>query len=378
MLMKPNAIALREVPNSAKIIVDLESITQSFSGHKALDHVSLQVVEGEFLTLLGASGSGKSTLLRVICGFTTPDRGRILIRGTDVTNWSAQKRDLGLVFQNYALFPHLSVEENVSYALQIRKVSRAETQERVKRALERVNLQQFASRYPAQMSGGQQQRVAVARALVYEPTVLLMDEPLGALDRKLRKQVQVELRQLQRELGITFINVTHDQEEALSMSDRIAVMRDGRIEQLDTPVGLYRRPVSAFVADFVGATNFFDAVLEPLSSDRARLSLLGQAFDLPMQPGAFTGPSARYRAGVRPELIRLSDVAGCDIQISVEVIDEVFAGSTLTLICRADDGQVFAIETPGLTEGIPSKGDRLFVGWNAQDTNIFNEKGTNA
>ena len=375
MLMKPNVIALRDVADSAKITVDVERITQSFSAHKALDNVSLQVVEGEFLTLLGASGSGKSTLLRVICGFTSPDNGRILIRGENVTNWPVQKRGLGFVFQNYALFPHLSVEENVAYALQIRKISKSETQQRVKRALERVNLQQFAPRYPAQMRGGQQQRVAGARALVYDPTALLRDEPLGALDRKLRKQVQVELRQLQREMGITFINVTHDQEEALSMSDRVAVMRDGRIEQLDTPMVLYRRPVSEFVADFVGATNFFDASLEQLASDRARLTMIGRSFDLPMHTDAFQGATVGYRAGIRPELIRFADTAGCDVRIEAQVIDEVFVGSTVTLICRADGGHVFALETAGFSEGIPAKGDRLVAGWNAQDMNIFNQKG---
>lgn len=375
MVVGSNVIIPRNATKSTNITVDVECITQSFACIKALDNVSLQVVEGEFLTLLGASGSGKSTLLRVICGFTTPDGGRILIHGEDVTRWPVQKRGLGLVFQNYALFPHLSVEENVAYALQIRKISKSETQERVKRALERVNLQQFATRYPAQMSGGQQQRVAVARALVYEPTVLLMDEPLGALDRKLRKQVQVELRQLQRDLGITFINVTHDQEEALSMSDRIAVMRDGRIEQLDTPVALYRHPVSEFVADFVGATNFFDASLEAVSSDRARLTMLGRSFDLPMQTHGFKERAAVCRAGIRPELIRFTNTDSYDVRIEAQVVDEVFAGNTVTLICRAPDGQIFDLETAGCSEGIPAKGESLMVGWNAQDMNIFNQKG---
>lgn len=375
MVVGSNVIIPRNAMKNTNIIVDVERITQNFACIKALDNVSLQVVEGEFLTLLGASGSGKSTLLRVICGFTMPDAGRILIHGEDVTRWPVQKRGLGLVFQNYALFPHLSVEENVAYALQIRKTSKSERQERVKRALERVNLQQFATRYPAQMSGGQQQRVAVARALVYEPTVLLMDEPLGALDRKLRKQVQVELRQLQRDLGITFINVTHDQEEALSMSDRIAVMRDGRIEQLDTPVALYRHPVSEFVADFVGATNFFDASLEASSSDGARLTMLGRSFDLPMQAHDFKGAAVVCRAGIRPELIRFTNAGSYDVRIEAQVVDEVFAGNTVTLICRAPDGRIFNLETAGCSEGIPATGDSLMVGWNAQDMNIFNQKG---
>jgi ABC-type Fe3+/spermidine/putrescine transport system ATPase subunit len=239
--------------------LELRQLSKQFGSFRAVDGVSLTVDRGEFLTLLGASGSGKTTTLRLIAGFEAPTAGAILIDGVDAAHLPPFKRPVNTVFQQYALFPHMSVRDNVGYGLRMRRVAPAEIQERVGRALEMVRLHDLGARAPRQLSGGQQQRVALARALVNEPQVLLLDEPLGALDLKLRRQMQGDLTALNRQLGITFIYVTHDQEEALTMSDRIALMRGGRIEQIGPPRELYDRPRSRYVADFIGETNLIPA-----------------------------------------------------------------------------------------------------------------------
>ena len=234
-----------------------ENVAKHYGDVRAVDDVSIDVGREEFLTLLGASGSGKTTLLMTVAGFTMPDRGRIVLDGEDITWLPPSLRNIGVVFQSYALFPHMTVSENVAYPLRVRKVPRRESEERTERALDLVQLGGFGERMPSQLSGGQQQRVALARAVVFEPRLLLMDEPLGALDKKLREYMQLEIKQLQRQLRITVIYVTHDQSEALTMSDRIAIMNDGRFEQVGSPEGLYRAPANRFVADFIGETCFF-------------------------------------------------------------------------------------------------------------------------
>ena len=236
-------------------ILELQEVTRRFGDFTAVDRLSLTVAPGEFLTLLGASGSGKTTTLRMIAGFEHPDTGVILMGGNPITGLPPYRRDLNTVFQQYALFPHLSVRDNVGYGLRMKKVPAAEIATRVTQALEMVQLGALAGRLPRQLSGGQQQRVALARALVNRPRILLLDEPLGALDLKLRKEMQLELKHLNRQLGITFLYVTHDQEEALTMSDRIALMRGGRIEQLAGAREIYERPATRYVADFIGETN---------------------------------------------------------------------------------------------------------------------------
>jgi putative spermidine/putrescine transport system ATP-binding protein len=239
--------------------IRLTGLTKSFGQVTAVDHLDLDIAEGEFFSMLGPSGSGKTTVLRLIAGFEQPTSGTIALRGQDVTRRAPFDRDVNTVFQDYALFPHMTVLENVAYGLRVRGVARARRTELALAALESVALTGFGDRKPSQLSGGQRQRVALARALVVEPKVLLLDEPLGALDLKLREQMQVELKELQRTLGITFIFVTHDQEEALTLSDRIAVFNAGRIEQLGTPEEIYEKPASSFVASFVGTSNIFDA-----------------------------------------------------------------------------------------------------------------------
>ncbi len=287
--------------------VRLSQITHRFGSFTALDHVSLDVGQGEFVTLLGQSGSGKSTLLRIIAGLTAPTEGQVFINGADMSSVPAQRRGVGFVFQNYALFPHLTVFENIAYPLRIRSMKTAEIRQRVDQALARVNLHDLGNRYATQLSGGQQQRVAVARALVYEPAVLLMDEPLGALDRKLREHMQIELRQLQQDLRISCVYVTHDQEEALTMSDRIAVMQAGRIHQIGDPVTVYRHPVSSFVADFVGSTNLFECRVRMVCGDGTVLLVTeaGTEFRIAGFPGA--APAHACHVTIRPEFIRLGD-----------------------------------------------------------------------
>ncbi|MEV5006916.1 MULTISPECIES: ABC transporter ATP-binding protein [unclassified Streptomyces] len=240
------------------VAVRLQGLRRTFGETTAVDGVDLEIRDGEFFSMLGPSGSGKTTVLRLIAGFESPDAGRVELAGQEVTGLAPFERDVHTVFQDYALFPHMTVEQNVAYALKIRKVPKAERLVRARKALAEVRLEGYGGRRPAELSGGQRQRVALARALVGRPRVLLLDEPLGALDLKLREQMQVELKALQREVGITFVFVTHDQEEALTMSDRIAVFHQGRVEQVGTPAEIYERPATPFVASFVGSSNLLE------------------------------------------------------------------------------------------------------------------------
>lgn len=242
--------------------IELRDLTKKYNQVKAVDKVNLRVQDGEFVTILGPSGSGKTTLLTTIAGFEEPTEGSILVNGRSINGVPPHKRNIGLVFQSYALFPHMTVFQNIAFPLKVRRYSKKKINDRVKEALEIVRMTGYESRKINQLSGGQQQRVALARAIVFNPEILLLDEPMAALDRKLRQDVQVELRQLQRTLGITTIAVTHDQEEALTLSDRILILNQGRIEQFGTPEELYNRPVNRFVAEFLGNTNLFEGVVQ--------------------------------------------------------------------------------------------------------------------
>ncbi|MER8996012.1 ABC transporter ATP-binding protein [Mesorhizobium sp. M0678] len=290
--------------------VTVHKVAKRYGSVTAIESVSVDVKAGEFLSLLGPSGSGKTTLLMMIAGFELPSAGLIEIGETDITYVAPNKRNVGMVFQKYALFPHMSVYDNVAFPLRMRKIDRAQIERRVREALAMVQLDAYGSRMPTQLSGGQQQRVALARALVFEPPVLLMDEPLGALDKKLREQLQLEIKSLQQRLSVTVIYVTHDQEEALTMSDRIAVMNNGLIAQIGSPASLYSEPASPFVADFIGKMNFLP--VEYLGSGKAghqirvtdastlsvTRSLNGHAFEL--------SPGLSLRAAIRPENISLA------------------------------------------------------------------------
>ena len=291
-------------------LIEIRGLSKAFASVKAVDGVDLDINAGEFLTLLGPSGSGKTTVLRMIAGFEDPDTGTINLNGNDITHLAPYERDVNTVFQDYALFPHMDVITNIEYGLRVKKVDKKERRAKALEALEQVRLSGYENRKPSQLSGGQHQRVALARALVNRPSVLLLDEPLGALDLKLRQQMQIELKELQREVGITFIFVTHDQEEALTMSDRIAVFDKGKIQQLDRPAAIYERPTNEFVAGFVGVSN--------LITGSAAQSLLGQS-------GTFT---------VRPEKISISDSNG-----AVGTIKEVeYLGPATRFIVDLDAG----------------------------------------
>jgi putative spermidine/putrescine transport system ATP-binding protein len=275
-------------PGAGQAAVRLIALRKSFGSLAAVDGVDLEIGEGEFFTMLGPSGSGKTTLLRLIAGFERPDSGTVELRGTDVTRQPPYSRDVNTVFQDYALFPHMNVLENVGYGLRVRRVPRADRHRRAEAALEIVRLTGLSGRKPVQLSGGQRQRVALARAIVNEPEVLLLDEPLGALDAKLRQEMQSELKRIQREVGITFIYVTHDQEEALTMSDRLAVFNQGRIEQLGTPVDVYERPASDFVAGFIGISNLLERDGRHITVRPEKIRLLAEGEEPP--PGSHAEP----------------------------------------------------------------------------------------
>jgi spermidine/putrescine ABC transporter ATP-binding subunit len=351
--------------------VRLSHITHRFGTFTALDDVSLAVRHGEFVTLLGQSGSGKSTLLRIIAGLTMPSAGQVFIDGADVLNVPTQRRGVGFVFQNYALFPHLTVFENIAYPLRIRGLKSPEIRRRVEGALARVNLHGLGDRYAPQLSGGQQQRVAVARALVYEPAVLLMDEPLGALDRKLRKHMQIELRQLQQDLKISCVYVTHDQEEALTMSDRIAVMQAGRIFQIGDPISVYRHPVSSFVADFVGSVNLFDCRVSEVTSDGTvtLATTMGTTFRVLSFAGA--APGRACHLAVRPEFIRIGEVAPAEIGFAARVAKVTFVGNVVDVACTLDSGEVVSAEVAGNRKDLVSVGERVRIGWDCADMSVF-------
>ena len=262
----------------------MTAIRKRFGSVVAADGIDLEIAEGEFFTMLGPSGSGKTTLLRIIAGFERPDSGGVELAGVDVTREPPYLRNVNTVFQDYALFPHMTVAQNVEYGLRVRRIPRGERRERAERALDMVRLSDLGERRPVQLSGGQRQRVALARAIVNEPEVLLLDEPLGALDLKLRQEMQTELKRIQREVGITFIYVTHDQEEALTMSDRLAVMNGGRLEQLGSPVDVYERPATEFVAGFIGVSNLIDRDGRRLTVRPEKVHLLSEGDEPP--PGA--------------------------------------------------------------------------------------------
>jgi spermidine/putrescine transport system ATP-binding protein len=351
--------------------VELQGVSRIFGDIAAVDGVSLSIKAGDFVALLGPSGAGKSTVLRMIGGFELPDGGTIRIGGRDVTALPPYRRDVNTVFQNYALFPHMSVAENVAYGLRQDGVRRRERQARVREALEMVQLLDLAHRRPGQLSGGQQQRVALARALVKRPSVLLLDEPLGALDRKLRQQMQVELKLLQQELGTTFIFVTHDQEEALAMSDVIAVMRNGRVEQVGPPTELYDRPQTAFVAGFIGAQNFFAGRIGErpgrLAADAGDVVIEAARLARPLAAGA------RALAAVRPEHVLVSsrEPAQATNKAAGRVVAVVMLGDALEYVVRLPGGvEVFSRRTRTAGESW-REGEQVWVSWGPEQGVIY-------
>ncbi len=324
-------------------VIQLKGLTKSFDGKKIIQEFNVNVNDGEFLTILGPSGCGKTTVLRLIAGFENADQGQILLDGQDVTQLPPEQRHVNTVFQSYALFPHMTVFDNVAFGLKMQKVPKAEIEPRVLEALRMVQLEQFATRRPHQLSGGQQQRVAIARAVVNKPKVLLLDESLSALDYKLRKQMQIELKQLQRKLGITFIFVTHDQEEALSMSDRILVMRDGIVEQDGSPREIYEEPKNLFVARFIGEINVFRAkVKERLDEKRILAEVEGSIFPILCPQNVSVGDTVNVL--LRPEDLRLEEIHNNENTsertntLIGYVRDRTYKGMTLDSVVELESG----------------------------------------
>lgn len=343
-----------------KVIISLQDVDKNFDDERVVKKLNLSVEEGEFLTMLGPSGCGKTTTLRMIAGFEDPTSGQIFLEGKDVEGKKPNERDVNTVFQNYALFPHMNVFDNIAFGLVEKKVKKDEIRRRVEEMIKLVRLDGLEKRMPSQMSGGQKQRVAIARALVNRPKVLLLDEPLGALDLKLRKQMQVELKHLQKQLGITFIYVTHDQEEALTMSDRIAVMNRGNLEQVGTPEEIYNHPETKFVADFIGESNIIEGYIEEMSED---------SIEVTMESGKARIGETGYRLEemvylcVRPENLKLSTEQVEGFRFRGQVREHIFVGSINKTMVEMPNGQMLKAETPAEDELIPV-GTVVNVYWN--------------
>ena len=358
----------------ANIDVELQNVTKQFGDFTAVSNVSLEIEDGEFFSLLGPSGCGKTTCLRMIAGFELPTMGEVKIHGQAMGATPPHKRPVNTVFQNYALFPHMTVFENVAFGLEMKKVAKSDIKPRVMDALEMVRLPQLADRKPRQLSGGQQQRIALARALVNRPQVLLLDEPLSALDLKLRKAMQFELKELQRQVGITFIFVTHDQEEAITMSDRIAVMSDGLVQQVGAPIEIYERPNNRFVADFIGETNFIEGTVAELARDKTIVALDG---GVKMEGRAVEGLEVGQPVtlAVRPEKISIEAANSTppdSAHVPATVYEAVYIGTDTRYTVRVADKYEVVARVQNVGHNIETnrplkRGEQVYLSW-ARDT----------
>ncbi|MER9625515.1 ABC transporter ATP-binding protein [Mesorhizobium sp. M0222] len=357
------------IPRKRGADIELQNLSKFYGNLSAVENVNLSFNAGEFVTFLGPSGSGKSTTLMMIAGFTVPSSGEIKVNGSSIIQQPVHKRNIGMVFQNYALFPHLSVAQNVSFPLEMRGRGRSEIAERVKRGLASVRLDQLGDRRPAQLSGGQQQRVALARALVFEPPVLLLDEPLGALDAKLREEMKFELKQLHQNVGATIIFVTHDQEEALTLSDRVAVFNRGKVVQYGTPEALYNSPESRFVAEFIGESNLLQGTVLETNADGCRLRLAdGIELTAPLRSG-WSEPkkSATYMLRLEPVVLGAA-AASKEVCIEARLEEFLFVGNAIKYLLRigADIFIKARAHATGKSQDFRT-GDTLKVGWNRED-----------
>ncbi len=351
-------------------IVEIEGVNKIYGKNHVVRDLNLTVEEGEFLTLLGSSGCGKTTTLRMIAGFEEPSTGSIKVEGESIEEKEPFERNVNTVFQSYALFPHKTIFDNIAYGLKMKKVPKDEIRRRVMEMMELVQLGGFEKRYPAQLSGGQKQRVAIARALINRPRVLLLDEPLGALDLKLRKQMQLELKRLQRKLNITFIYVTHDQEEALTMSDRIAIMHDGVLDQLGTPAEIYEQPKTKFVATFIGETNTFDGCVSAID---------GTDITVDLENGAVAGSGSGFSilefltVSVRPEKMKFSMEPVEGFSLRAKVKDFVYVGNVIKCIASLPNGNEVRIERLA-GEELPEAGARIFLYWEREDAVLIHNR----
>jgi spermidine/putrescine transport system ATP-binding protein len=364
-----------QLPGVQLPAIQLKDIRKLYGNVVAVDGVSLEIEDGEFFSMLGPSGCGKTTTLRVIAGFATLDAGEVILGGVAATHIPPHRRDVNTVFQQYALFPHMTVRDNVGFGLRVRKTGRAETRKAVADALAMVRLHDCEERKPSELSGGQQQRVALARALVNQPSVLLLDEPLAALDLKLRQEMRDELKRLQREVGITFVYVTHDQDEAMALSDRIAVMRDGRIEQVGSGHDVYERPASRFVADFIGATNFLEVEVLALTADAASGEVGGMRVEARPGPGVAVGDRALLT--FRPEragLTRAKDGARPPLGLPGTIRGRTYLGANVEYRVNVTPADDLTVVAPSHSEAASLQpGDAVTVAWSAEDAWMLRE-----
>ncbi len=359
--------------------LSLRNLTKRYGPVVAVDDFSADIQTGEFLTLLGPSGSGKSTVLSMIAGFSRPDAGRLLLRDQDITDWGPERRAFGMVYQGYALFPHMTVAQNVAFGLRMRRRPRAHITDRVRTVLSRVRLEGFEDRLPRQLSGGQQQRVALARAIAFEPNLLLLDEPLSALDRQLRAEVQRELRDLNRDLGLTFIFVTHDQDEAMSLSDRVAVMNHGRLVQIGSPADLYERPANRFIAGFLGQSNFFDATVEEQRGAEIAVRVGRHRIIVASTERLVTG--ALVTLTLRPERIAIGGEAkSCPNHVEGVLRTRTYLGSSIAIEADVDGfGRMLATAAawsshPAGTVAPPTGDQPISLGWSASAATVLSER----
>lgn len=354
----------------APALVRFTGIQKTYDGeHLVVKNLDLDIGKGEFVTLLGPSGSGKTTTLMMLAGFEVPTHGEIYLAGRPINNMPPHKRDIGMVFQNYALFPHLTIEENVAFPLSVRRINKTEAQERVRTALRMIKLENLAQRRPAQLSGGQQQRVALARALVFNPQLVLMDEPLGALDKRLREQMQLEIKQLHETMGITVVYVTHDQSEALTMSDRIAVFNDGIVQQIDKPSALYEHPVNSFVANFIGENNVLAGTVESIERGYCRVALASGG-SVVARAVNVAGPGAATSLSVRPERISiLTEEANCDgpNRLPATVQNTIYVGDHMLAVLQVAGTVKFMVRLQPGARGELSHGQSVSITFNPED-----------
>jgi len=361
------------------ISVELRAVTKQFNDVTAVDNVNLKIKRGEFFSLLGPSGCGKTTTLRLVAGFEEPTQGEILINNQDVSSKRPYERNVNTVFQNYALFPHLTVAGNLRFGLERKKTPKDKIDGLVEEALDLVQMNQMGDRYPRQLSGGQQQRIALARSLILRPEVLLLDEPLGALDLKLRKAMQVELKNLQEKVGITFIYVTHDQEEALTMSDRIAVMEKGRLEQVGTPEEIYDRPKTRFVADFIGVSNFFSGKVVAIEADKTNfISEGGLEVALPVSQNLSQGEEIQF--SIRPEKIVVNpetDASNVENRFTGEIVNRMYLGDSIHYIIALSQLEKITVflKQKDTAQGQTSfaKGGKVSISWHKDSAVILGE-----
>lgn len=358
--------------DKSPVAIGVRNLSKHFGDQVAVDNISFDVAEGEFVTLLGPSGSGKTTTLMMVAGFEQPSSGSIELHGTDVVNVAAKHRDLGIVFQAYSLFPHMSVLENVAFPLRMRKVGRKERTILAEEMLERVGLSRLAHRRPKQLSGGQQQRVALARALVFKPAALLFDEPLGALDKNLREQLQIEIKAIQKSLNISAIFVTHDQSEAMMLSDRIAVMSDSKIEQIDTPSALYNRPNSSFVATFLGETNLLPGTVLSRDNEVVVAELVEGIRCIAGLADANSLNGNECAVSVRPERLKITDpMGGMPNSFEATLVSRTFLGSSHRFIFKRGATEFVVTAPDGSTVPALAPGDTAYLGWQPNDGNLI-------